>query len=264
MSTTQFNSTAGRNGGRATLKDFLITPTRTVYVMSAGTVQLNVTFLSPIEGNGVTWQTGGSPLRRWFWTHGSLNNTKDTAFRNIGDNWPVFAFSHDLGSVTGTKSIVYAVGLVRDPVTGPLVGSSGSDLRPYWSTRYKSVDEGLQAFLTDADNAKARAIKLDDRIQTEALKVSPLYNDLVSLSTRQTFAGVETVAEPSTDGIYMFMEDVGSSTRVNPVETLYASFPAFLYINSAWCRYLLEPLLQYQTSSRSNGSYAVPDLGMLP
>ncbi|KAL0061627.1 hypothetical protein AAF712_011544 [Marasmius tenuissimus] len=359
-----FNWTEGQKHDRATLNDLLITPTRTVYIMTAGTVQFNVTFLSPIEpddvvlqsfpfgyvfvdvassngaaprvqvfsdltgewlssssdnriqwdtsispiishtaqlssrgtlkesnempddavlyyatipGDGVTWQTGGHPLRGLFWAHGSLNNTKDTAFRNIRNNWPVFAFSHDLGPVTGTKSIVCAIGLTRDPVTGPVLGSSGLDLRPYWSTRYKSVDEGvcskflsyvqllipfeLQTFLTDADNAKGRAVKLDERIQAEALKVSPLYNDLVSLATRQTFAGVETAVGPSPDSIYMFMKDVGSSTRVNPIETLYASFPAFLYINSTWCRYLLEPLLQYHSSSHYDKSYAAPDLG---
>ncbi|KAJ8076133.1 hypothetical protein PM082_022118 [Marasmius tenuissimus] len=343
----QYNLTTEKKGDSATLSDVYITPTRTVYTMTAGTVQFNVTFLSPIEpdnivlqsfpfgyvfvdvassngaaphvqvfsdmtgewlssssdnriqwdtstspiithtaqlssrgtlkesnempddavlhyatipvrialfksvslaysiscgqGDGVTWQTG-QLLRDWFWTHGSLNNTKDTAFRNIGDDWPVFAFSHDLGPVTGTKSIVYAVGLTRDPVTGPVLGGSGPYLRPYWTIRYRSVDDGLQTFLTDANHAKARAIELDERIQAKAFQVSPLYSDLVSLATRQTFAGVETVVGPPTDSIYMLMKDIGSSTRVNPVETLYASFPAFLYINSTWCRYLLEPL----------------------
>ncbi|KAJ8076169.1 hypothetical protein PM082_022154 [Marasmius tenuissimus] len=214
-------------------------------------------------GDGVTWQTGGAvTVRGGFLTHGFLNNTNDTTFRNIDQDLPVFGFSHDLGSVAAnTKSLVHAIGLARDPAIGSGSGSGGSDFRPYWSTRYKSVNDGIQAFLADADNARARAIKLDEKIQTDSRKISSSYSDLVSLATRQTLAGVETVVGPSTDSIYMFMKDVGSSTRVNPVETLYAAFPAYLYINSTWCRYLLEPLFQYQSSSRYNKSYAAPDLG---
>ncbi|KAK1219797.1 hypothetical protein PQX77_017461 [Marasmius sp. AFHP31] len=329
----EFNLPPGKTSGTATFKNLIITPTRTVYVMSAGPVQFNVTFLSPVEpedlvlqsfpfgyvlvdvassdgaahrvqvfsdlsgewlssagsvpiqwntsisgpvlthtvklsspntlrefgdmsqdgvlyhatnpGDGVTWQSGGAvAVRGWFLTHGFLNNTNDTTFRNIDQDLPVFGFSHDLGSVTAdTKSLVHAIGLARDPVIA------------------SSVTDGLQAFLADADNARARAIKLDERIQTESRKISSSYSDLVSLATRQTLAGIETVIGLSTDSISMFMKDVGSSTRVNPVETLYAAFPAFLYINSTWCQYLLEPLLQYQSSSRYNKSYAAPDLG---
>ncbi|KAL0061631.1 hypothetical protein AAF712_011548 [Marasmius tenuissimus] len=347
--TLKFTLADGKKKDRATLNDVIITPTRTVYVMTAGAVQLNVTFLSPIEpddvvlqsfpfsyvfvdvnssdgaahqvqvysdlsgewlafannvpiqwetstspvithsaktssqnklqensnmaqdatlyhatnpGDGVTWQTGGHyGLRGWFLDHGSLNSTQDTAFRNIEDNFPVFAFSHDLGALTGAKSFVYAIGLARNPVIRQASGSGSFDLPPYWSTKYKSVDKGLQVFLADADNAKARAFKLDERIQTDARKISSPYNDVVSLATRQTLAGVETVVGPS-NSIFMFMKDVGGSTRVNPVETLYAAFPTFLYINPTWCQYLLEPLLLYQSSSRYTKSYAAPDLGM--
>ncbi|KAL0063805.1 hypothetical protein AAF712_009250 [Marasmius tenuissimus] len=346
--TLKFTLADGKKKDSATVNDVIITPTRTIYIMTAGAVQFNVTFLSPIEpddvvlqsfpfgyvfvdvnssdgaahqvqvysdlsgewlafannvpiqwetstspviahsakmssqnklqensnmaqdatlyhatnpGDGVTWQTGGHyGLRGWFLDHGSLNNTQDTTFRNIEDNFPVFAFSHDLGSLTGAKSFVYAIGLARNPVIRQASGSGSFDLPPYWSTKYKSVDEGLQAFLADADNAKARAIKLDGKIQTDAQKISPPYSDVVSLATRQTLAGVETVVGPS-NSIFMFLKDVGSSTRVNPVETLYAAFPTFLYINPTWCQYLLEPLLQYQSSSRYTKSYAAPDLG---
>ncbi|KAK1226778.1 hypothetical protein PQX77_010239 [Marasmius sp. AFHP31] len=343
----------GKESYTAEFKDLLVTPTRTIYVLNAGVVHLNITFLSPIEPDdiirqsfpfgyvfvdvassdgaahrvqvysdltgewlstasnvqiewststspgilthfanlslinrlqefnemcqdavfyhatdprgvsGVTWQTEwADTLRSGFLTHGYLKNTKDTRFRNIDDKFPAFAFSHDLGQVTSTQSVVYAVGLARDPVIKLVSEFGSSELRPYWSTRYNSVDEELQVFLADAIDAKARAIKLDNRIQTEALKISPFYRDLVSVATRQTLAAVETVVGPSPGSIYMFMKDVGSSTRVSPVETLYAAFPAFLYINSTWCQYLLEPLLQYQSSSQYTKFYAAPDLGM--
>jgi len=50
-------------------------------------------------------------------------------------------------------------------------------------------------------------------------------------------------------------------SRTNPVEILYASFPAFLFLNTTLAGKLLEPLLEVQSSSLRN--YAAPDIGMI-
>ena len=50
--------------------------------------------------------------------------------------------------------------------------------------------------------------------------------------------------------------------RVNAVETLYASWPAFLYVNATWAGYLLEPLLRFQSSNVYTKDFAAPDLGV--
>ncbi|KAK1222388.1 hypothetical protein PQX77_014768, partial [Marasmius sp. AFHP31] len=52
-----FNWPAEQKHGKATLNNLLITPTRTIYVMTAGTVRFNVTFLSPIEPDDVVLQS---------------------------------------------------------------------------------------------------------------------------------------------------------------------------------------------------------------
>jgi len=49
--------------------------------------------------------------------------------------------------------------------------------------------------------------------------------------------------------------------RVNPVEIIYASFPAFLYLNATLAGRLLEPLLEFQSSELYGQAYAAPDLG---
>ncbi|KAK7045353.1 hypothetical protein VNI00_007602 [Paramarasmius palmivorus] len=334
----------GKNGALATINGISVTPTRTIYSLSAGPMQLNLTFLSPIEphdltlqsfpfgyvyvdavssdgrahnvqiysdltgewlsdnvkdpmswdttttdsavfhsaqlaspdklangyiardgvlyhatlaSSGMTWQTGNhSALRPWWIANGSLNNTKDqTDSQRINDKYPVIAFANDLGTITATSQpVVWAIGYVRTPVVS-LTGSQ--ELQPYWTTTYSQIDDGIQAFLIDFSNAKSRAEILDDKILSEARKVSPNYADLVSLSARQTFGGVET-AVSSSGSARMFMKDVGISQRVNPVEVIYASLPAYLYINATWGRYLLEPLLENQQSSL----YAAPDLGV--
>jgi len=54
-----------------------------------------------------------------------------------------------------------------------------------------------------------------------------------------------------------------SHRRTNPVDTLYASFPAFLFLNTTLAGKLLEPLLEFQHSSLYKNDYAAPDLGMI-
>ena len=51
--------------------------------------------------------------------------------------------------------------------------------------------------------------------------------------------------------------------RTNPVEILYASFPAFLFLNTTLAGKLLEPLLEFQDSWLYGNDYAAPDLGTI-
>ncbi|KAK7045344.1 hypothetical protein VNI00_007593 [Paramarasmius palmivorus] len=222
--------------------------------------QDGILYHATLASADMTWQTGNKDsLQSWFLTQGSLNLTQDTQFRRIDDQSPVFAFANDLGTISATSQpVLWAIGYARAPVVRY---TNSEELQPYWTTKYSRIDDAIQAFLNDFPSAKARAESLDDRILSEARTVSPDYADLVSLSARQTFGGVETTVSPS-GSAWMFMKDVGTTGRVNPVEIIYASFPAYLYINATWCRYLLEPLFEYQKSSLYTINYAAPDLGV--
>ena len=50
-------------------------------------------------------------------------------------------------------------------------------------------------------------------------------------------------------------------SRVNAVETLYAAFPAVMYIDPALGAPLLEPLFRLQASRNYTVGYAAADLG---
>ena len=47
----------------------------------------------------------------------------------------------------------------------------------------------------------------------------------------------------------------------NTVGIIYAAWPAFLYINPAIGRYLLEPVLAYQAANPAQGGYSIHDIG---
>src|SRR6266851_2438126 len=54
------------------------------------------------------------------------------------------------------------------------------------------------------------------------------------------------------------------SSRINPVETLYAAFPALMYIDPSLGRPLLEPLFRLQAQPNYSVPFAASDLGASP
>ncbi|KAK7035331.1 hypothetical protein VNI00_011862 [Paramarasmius palmivorus] len=277
----KFNLTAGQDKAAAKVDGITITPTRTIYSLSAGPMRFNFTFLSPIEPQDLTLQSFPFGYVYVDATSGDGNTHSVQVYSDLSGEW----LSEDSGDTvswdtTSTNSMVFhsAQRMPTDKLADTYMAhdgilyhatlaSSGMTwqtgghyaLRAWFLTQ-GSLNETRDNNIRKINDAKARAEALDDKILSEARDVSPNYANLVSLSARQTFGGVET-AVSSNGGALMFMKDVGTTGRVNPVETIYASFPAFLYINATWGRYLLEPLLQYQQSSLYANNYAAPDLG---
>lgn len=102
------------------------------------------------QGTGaVTYQTGeDSVVRNQFQQNRTLANVTDPNFRGIGDKWPVFAFSVDLGTVLAcSKPAAFAVGHARDPVA-QFTGTSGSEeLHPFFASQY-AVDDLVGTLLS--------------------------------------------------------------------------------------------------------------------
>ncbi|KAK0441136.1 hypothetical protein EV421DRAFT_751118 [Armillaria borealis] len=223
-----------------------------------------VYYASPINNDATYGTANDTFLRDSFKTYGILDDDVNIDYRAISDHFVVLGHAFDLHSITRTtSSVVWAIGLVRDPVVNFYTTSNRS---PYFRTEYNTVNDAIDFFLSDFSDAKQRAIDLDNKIISEARQISDNYADLVALATRQALAVDITVSKDSDDqwntsDVMTFMKDIGDSGRVNPVEILYASFPAYLYINATWAGYLLEPLLRYQQSSQYAKAYAAPDLG---
>ncbi|KAK0444567.1 uncharacterized protein EV420DRAFT_1574563 [Desarmillaria tabescens] len=214
--------------------------------------------------SSVTFQTGDAAVARPMWAQNkTLSNTQDDNYRAINDNWPTFSFAFDAGNITTSSTLMWALGLVRSPS----IRYRQQDRYPYFWTEYDDIDQGINAFLQDFEDAQNRADNLDESILSAARDISPDYGDLVSLAARQTLASTDITVSKAADGswnstdIKMFMKDMGSSRRVNPVDVIYASVPAFLCFNASWAGYLLEPLLDYQQLTLSQALYAAPDLG---
>jgi hypothetical protein len=64
-------------------------------------------------------------VRSQFINNSVLANTEDTKFRAVSNNWSVFAFAHDLGTVSTTSTVpaIHTVGHVRDPAIQYIVAN---------------------------------------------------------------------------------------------------------------------------------------------
>lgn len=111
-------------------------------------IQQGSAFYATPSVSGTTFQTGQDiVVRAQFVNSGKLPNTQDTAFRAVQDDWPVFAFAHDLGSVSGTSStVVLAVGHARDPAVEYIVAGGKTQNRSlfFWS-QFSSVNAAVSS-----------------------------------------------------------------------------------------------------------------------
>lgn len=98
----------------------------------------------------MTYQTGqDAVVRAQFVNYGVLSNAEDTNFRAISHDWPVFAFAHDLGtvSIAATDPLIYTVGHVRDPAIQYIIANNVYQPRSvyFWSA-YSSVADLVRKY----------------------------------------------------------------------------------------------------------------------
>ncbi|KAI9456962.1 hypothetical protein BJY52DRAFT_1379223 [Lactarius psammicola] len=182
-----------------------------------------------------------------------------------------FALSRDLGTIQATQDpIVWVLGYATDPVINytDLSGTPPQKRSSFYKIQYSNDVSLIIDFMNDFANASSRAQQLDRNILQEAAPISGLLGDLVSLATAQVYGStlltvaIDTSGEFNKSDVMAFMRKVdGSEARVNPVETLYSAFPAFMYIDPDLGGLFLEPLFRLQASPKYTNPYAAPDLG---
>lgn len=83
-------------------------------------------------------------MRGQFINHSALLNTQDTDYRAISDDWPVFAFAHDLGAISASErdTVVFSVGQARGPVINYTLGHGRYQYRhAYFLSQYETVED---------------------------------------------------------------------------------------------------------------------------
>ncbi|KAI1336792.1 glutaminase A [Xylariaceae sp. FL0016] len=223
-------------------------------------------YWSTSDEDDLTWQIGAdTDVRGAFTSNGSLPNTVDTNFRAVNDDWPVFGFSHDLGSVSESSvSKLFALGLTQDEAISLL--GSGSNLTIYdslWKSYFDTDIEAMTFFFNDYSEATTLATDLDNQVSTDSLAAGGQnYLTITSLSVRQAFGALQFTGTDSDP--LVFLKEISSNSDIQTVDVIFPTMPLILYTNPAILNYLLKPLFLNQENGHYPNTNAIHDLGTFP
>jgi hypothetical protein len=141
----------------------------------------NLSYTASSSGvNNFTYQSGYSnDVRTSFVLNHSLSNVLDTNYRGWGNNQPVFAFSHDVGSVS-TASIRYTIGSIQTPIINYLTKSGTIQLQPWWQKCYGDMYALIDFHWNDFNSAQVLAAQFEQKLQDD---VAAYYRGESSMST---------------------------------------------------------------------------------
>ncbi|KAJ7671625.1 hypothetical protein DFH06DRAFT_1320412 [Mycena polygramma] len=234
-----------------------------------GQTQYGSVYFSCINANALSYQTGpATVVRAQYIKNAALANTKDTNFRAVSNDWPVFAFAHTITvGTTVSTPVKFTIGQVRDPAVECIVAGNVYQKRSYywWSTYSTSPPWFISDFINSYPTALDTANTFDAKVQSDASAISTQYAGIAALAVRQDFGATELTISKADDGswnttdILMFIKAMGQN--INTVDIIYPAWPIFVYTNPTLGKYLLDGLLAYQATGQYPNAWAVHDLG---
>ena len=187
---------------------------------------------------GLTWQAGQDIVVRRNAARGALPDTSDARQpRAISDQWPVFGFLRDLGTVTAAPSaeMVACIGHVREPAVSYL----GSPLRPLWTSYWRTWPDMLRWFRADLPAARRICAATDAAVRHWAdQRLGPgtaaarQYAGITALALRQAFGGTELVRGPG-GSPWAFLKEISSDGNVSTLDVIFPASPAYLQLSPA-------------------------------
>ncbi|OJJ44210.1 hypothetical protein ASPZODRAFT_18402 [Penicilliopsis zonata CBS 506.65] len=211
---------------------------------------------------GLTYQSGRDvDVRGSFSSNGLLGNSKDTKYRAISNDWPVFGFANDLGSVNSTTaSALFSIGLTQDKAVQYERTSGVVSLPSLWTSYFSTELDALEFFHNDYSHAATLSTDFDSRVETDSLAAGGQdYLTITSLSARQALGATQLCG--TQDEYYLFMKEISSDGNVNTVDVIFPAHPFFLYANPEFLKLLLDPLFEIQESGLYPNTWSMHDIG---
>ena len=173
----------------------------------------------------------------------------------------VVGLAHDLGKASERVSVTFAIGNVREKV----INYVGNAQTGYYRSQYTDAASAVSHFLDDYSDAASEAARLDALVQQGGESShSSNYSDILALSLRQTYGGIElTVPHDTRDtkDARAFIKEISSNGNINTVDVIYATFPVFYILSPEILKLLIKPIFEYMDSDAYNKTFAVHDLG---
>ncbi|KAI1412070.1 DUF1793-domain-containing protein [Hypoxylon sp. FL1857] len=247
---------------------------------------------SSFGSENFTYQSGSSTSVRFgFVNNRQLNNDVGSGVRGFGDQVPVYAFAHDMGTVLET-SVRYTIGSIQSPAIRYLHKGGLSDLAPWWEKCYGEMHDMIRFHWNDFDTVAALGHEFETKLRADFYPDSAYgflepgngtgiavpfvseaesYYGIVALSARQVMGAYVLAVPPSdpdnpdssADNVepLMFQKEISSNGNINTVDVLYPASPFFLYANPTLLKYVMQPLLELQEGDFYPNTYSTHDIG---
>lgn len=127
--------------------------------------------------------------------------------------------SHDLGYVNSVASVLnFAIGYIWEDAVNYL----GRSYTGYYRASFEDTFSAVSYFLDDYEAAEAESIALEGNVSNAAEKAAGTkYIDIVALSLRQVFGGIDIVIPsdtPDTNDVLGFIKEISrSALLIKPI-----------------------------------------------
>ncbi|KAJ4290334.1 hypothetical protein N0V90_010550 [Kalmusia sp. IMI 367209] len=212
--------------------------------------------------DGLTYQSGSdTDVRGAFSSDGKLANSKDTDFRAINSNWPVFGYALDLGSVgSEATSTLFSIGLYQQEAIQFLGEGDQRILPSLWKSYYSDDVAALSFFHKDFSDSNKASSEFDDQVDTDSKAAAgDDYAILTTLAARQVLGAVQLVG--TEEKHYLFLKEISSNGNTQTIDVIYPATPFFYYANPDLIKLLLDPHFENQESGHYPNKWAIHDLG---
>lgn len=212
--------------------------------------------------NALSHQSGADvDVRGQFVSNGTLANTADTDYRAIDDDYPVFGFAIELGSV-GSQSVssLFGISLAQENAI-QFEGSNGNETVPsLWTSYFANDLDAISFFYNDYSTESSMATDFDNMVSTDSAAAGgDNYTTITSLAARQAFGAVQLCGTVNTT--YLFLKEISSDGNIQTVDVIFPFHPILIYTNPTLVKLVLEPLFIQQEAGYWPFAFAIHDLG---
>ncbi|OTA54452.1 DUF1793-domain-containing protein, partial [Hypoxylon sp. EC38] len=225
---------------------------------------------SSLRAENFTFQSGSATSVRFgFVNNRHLNNDAGSVTRGFGNQEPVYAFAHDMGTVVET-SVRYTIGSIQSPVVRYLHKGGLANLSPWWQKCYGEMHDMISFHWNDFHNVAALGNEFETKLRADPGSATGIavpfvseaesYYAIVALSARQVMAAYVFASGDPVEPL-MFQKEISSNGNINTVDVLYPASPFFLYANPTLLKYVMQPLLELQEGDFYPNTYSTHDIG---
>jgi len=139
----------------------------------------------------------------------------------------------------------------------------GKQIEPYYKKYFTGFDAMFEVAINEYDDIKRICMEFDERVMSEAKKVSERYEEIISLAYRQAVSAHKLVYDDDGNDMF-FSKECHSNGCMATLDCTYESAPIFYKYNPDIIFAMLRPIAKYAVSGEWPFEFIPHDVGKYP